>query len=377
MLSSSSTISNKNIKATVFGLLLLTNVVCAFSQSGEGLLVYYKVNPSIVKIDGQLTLYYELHFKNTSTDSIHLTYISSNDKLVLTAQYDENSIMEAFVNRSKKRSPKPTLASRDSAVVYLETRFSNPPAILDHTIHFDIVGKGSHTIAGPRVKCSTAQAAIIGPPLGKGNWAAVYDPSWLRGHRRVLFQQKGMEKIPGRFAIDFILLNDNGKYSNGDEDVVSNWLGYDADVLAVVDGTIVSVKNDFTESKTLSTHPSYPADKAAGNYISIDIGGGRFVFYEHLKPGSIKVKPGQKVMKGEVIASLGFTGQSTGPHLHFHLADANSPLGAEGIPFVFERFEVLGSYPDFSRFGKDKWTPVEEKNIITNERPGPNTVIRF
>jgi hypothetical protein len=56
----------------------------------------------------------------------------------------------------------------------------------------------------------------------------------------------------------------------------------------------------------------------------------------------------------------------------------DATLGAEGIPFVFERFEVLGSYPDFSKFGKDKWVPSDsENNLITNERPGPNTVIRF
>lgn len=71
-----------------------------------------------------------------------------------------------------------------------------------------------------------------------------------------------------------------------------------------------------------------------------------------MKPKSIKVKTGQKVKKGDAIASLGFTGQTTGPHLHFHEADADSPLGAEGIPFVFEQFEILGSYADFGILAK-------------------------
>jgi murein DD-endopeptidase MepM/ murein hydrolase activator NlpD len=207
---------------------------------------------------------------------------------------------------------------------------------------------------------------------------AIYDPTWLRGHRRVVFNVDGKQRIPGRFAIDFMLIDDEGKYFKGDEDLVSNWYGYNVDVLAVADGTVTSVKNDFPESAKLSTHPSYPAEKATGHYVSIDIGNGRFAFYEHLKPGSIVVTPGQKIKKGDVIASLGFTGQSTGPHLHFHLADADAPLAAEGIPFLFERFEVMGSYPDFSKFGKDKWVPSDpENNLITNERPGPNTVIRF
>jgi murein DD-endopeptidase len=102
----------------------------------------------------------------------------------------------------------------------------------------------------------------------------------------------------------------------------------------------------------------------------------QFAFYEHLKPKSIKVKKGQTVKKGDVIASLGFTGQTTGPHLHFHVADTDSPLGAEGIPFVFETFEMLGAYSDFTQFGKALWTPIN-KSIRYQERPLPNCVIEF
>jgi murein DD-endopeptidase MepM/ murein hydrolase activator NlpD len=129
----------------------------------------------------------------------------------------------------------------------------------------------------------------------------------------------------------------------------------------------------------LSKHLKYTADQATGNYISIKIGNNQFAFYEHLKPKSIKVKIGQKVKKGEVIASLGFTGQTTGPHLHFHVADDDSPLGAEGIPFVFEAFEVLGSYKDFGNFGKSLWTPLNDlKQLIRKqEQPSPNSVIKF
>src|SRR5690606_36874965 len=106
---------------------------------------------------------------------------------------------------------------------------------------------------------------------------------------------------------------------------------------------------------TLEGHPAYPAEMATGNCVSLDIGGGKFVFYEHLKPGSVSVVKGQRVRKGDTIDALGFTGQSTGPHLHFHLAGKNSPLGAEGIPFVFGVFENLGGFSDFRDLGRKKW----------------------
>lgn len=78
-----------------------------------------------------------------------------------------------------------------------------------------------------------------------------------------------------------------------------------------------------------------------------------------------------------MIASVGFTGSSSGPHLHFHVADANSPLGAEGIPFVLDRFEMVGAYPESGLFAREGWRPPTGAGggPRTAELPAPNTVI--
>src|SRR3546814_1338788 len=98
------------------------------------------------------------------------------------------------------------------------------------------------------------------------------------------------------------------------------------------------------ESETLSGRSRNALADASGNYLALDLGDGRHAFYEHLEPGSIRVAPGQRVRRGEVIAALGFTGDTTGPHLHFHVADGTSPLGSEGVAFVIDRFDVPGRY---------------------------------
>jgi murein DD-endopeptidase MepM/ murein hydrolase activator NlpD len=80
--------------------------------------------------------------------------------------------------------------------------------------------------------------------------------------------------------------------------------------------------------------------------VVIDIGGGRYAFYAHVQPGSLRVKVGDTVKRGQVLALVGNSGNSTEPHLHFHIVDGIAPgtstLGAEGVPYAIEQFEVLG-----------------------------------
>jgi murein DD-endopeptidase MepM/ murein hydrolase activator NlpD len=66
----------------------------------------------------------------------------------------------------------------------------------------------------------------------------------------------------------------------------------------------------------------------------LDLGGGTYAFYAHLQPGSLRVKNGDRVTRGRVLGLLGNSGNSTEPHLHFHVSDGMSPLGSEGLPYT-------------------------------------------
>jgi murein DD-endopeptidase MepM/ murein hydrolase activator NlpD len=268
-------------------------------------------------------------------------------------------------------------------VLYLELTLpasAPPPRALDHRIDYIVAGVETRAeVIGARTPVSDAAPPRLGAPLRGGPWAAIHHPEWPRGHRRVFYAVDGRARIPGRFAIDWVKLDANGRSTRGNKDRTANTLGHGAEVLAVADAVVAAVRDDMPESAAISAHPKHALGDATGNYVALDLGDGHYAFYEHLKPGSVRVAHGQRVRRGETIAALGFTGDSTGPHLHFHVADAASPLGAEGVPFVFERFDVLGRYGDIGKLGDAPWDSLPDELPVrrTAERPGVNVVVDF
>ena len=113
--------------------------------------------------------------------------------------------------------------------------------------------------------------------------------------------------------------------------------------LVVPAGTVVGVLDNVPETTPGGFPQSITAEKAGGNHVVVAIGGGRYAFYAHMQPGSVRVKVGQKVKVGQVLGLLGNSGNSDGPHLHFHIMSTPHPLEANGMPYRFSNFTVEGT----------------------------------
>ena len=87
----------------------------------------------------------------------------------------------------------------------------------------------------------------------------------------------------------------------------------------------------------------------AGNHIIIESGEG-YAVYAHAQTGSIAVSPGERVEAGRRLASVGHSGNSTAPHLHFQLMDHEDPRRAQGILCCFRQYEV---------YQQGRWNPVQ------------------
>lgn len=390
--------SVRRILGFVFPLLalVLTSPVVCKAQSRPRLLnsidVQIPVAPIPVRIAGKTHLAYELHITNFRTLDVALTRVEvldsyRNDRL---ASFQDSELAR-WLGRpgiGATLADKRLIGAGMRAVVYfwLPLDGAKPtPTSIRHRIELDMAGSAGMTheiVEDAPLAVGKNGPVVLSPPLRGGPWAAVYDPAMERGHRTFIYTINGRARIPARFAIDWIKIADDATRARGDTSKVANWHGHGADVLAVADGTVAQAKDDMSEAaETDAASGPVSMEDASGNHVVLDLGQGRYAFYEHLKSGSIKVRAGDRVGAGDVIGALGNSGSSSaGPHLHFHVADANATLAAEGLPHVFKSFRVVGAFESIDHFQSGKlWNPAPADTAGERklELPAANVVVTF
>ena len=343
--------------------------------------VTFRLAPVTFRQAGAMQLVHELHLTNfqPSDASIRAVTVHDADGREL-ARYADAELARRMTRpglRNDYATPQ-VIGPGMRAIVH--TWIATPPDApfvtrIAYTVDLAITRNGE--VLQTRVKSRAVPVTpVFGPeidaPLRGGPWIAIYDPLLKGGHRTAMYTLNGRVGIPGRFAIDFIAHPAEGALP---KERAADANGFGAEVLAVADGIIAIAVDGVSDA----TPPPITLELAPGNHIALDLGGNRFAFYEHLQRGSLRVKAGDRVMRGQVIARLGSSGSSSiGPHLHFHVADAASTLAAEGVPFVFRQFTDIGKFASLAALlSGDRWLPAGGARTYRQERPDPVSVIHF
>ncbi len=343
--------------------------------------VVVPIAPTAFKADGKWHLVYELHLNNMDRWDYRLTKVeaisgdASGRSLVAYAGTELETVMARPGQPGVTEKAK--LGGGTMAVVYMWVTLDTEqavPATIRQRLSVKIGTYPDEMIVETVAIPVTRGPIAISAPLRGDHWLAGNGPSNTSGHRKALIPIDGRAAIAQRFAIDWVRLRDEGKTFQGDEKDNKNYLAYGNDALAVADGVVTEVKDGIPENVPGINSRAVPItlETVGGNHVILDIGGGHFAFYAHLQPGSLRVKLGDKVRRGQVVGLVGNSGNSTEPHLHFHIENGSSPLGAEGLPYALASFEVVGHGWD--------WKPADAKGpaeVHKNEIPMENEVVNF
>ena len=354
-------------------------------------------NP-VLTADNRVHLVYELAFANSSPMFIEISKVEAVDPQGRILRAIDGAHLKAM---TKQYVGEPNMIpDGGSGIIFMDVSFANgealPRAIAARiTATRKIIGpdgKPAPMPAGQMVPANytftTAAtplgkpARVIEPPLRGSNWVASNGCcDRITPHRGALITVNGLMQAPERFALDWVQIDSKNRTSEGGYKTLTNWPFFGAPIYSVADGTVVNVYDEADEQVPGPSPTGITTDNIGGNMMVVDIGDGAFAFYAHLQRGTQRAKLGEKVKAGQVLGLLGNTGNSTAPHLHFHLMDGISPLNSNGLPYVFPKFTSSGVVPaeDEDLLEDGRTVRIEKKMTgeHVNQLPMDNQVVDF
>ncbi|RPK94453.1 MULTISPECIES: M23 family metallopeptidase [Streptomyces] len=137
---------------------------------------------------------------------------------------------------------------------------------------------------------------------------------------------------------------------------------FGAPLFAVADATVVRARDGQRDHLSRNSLPGLfylmlieggvrdmlGASRIIGNHVILDLGDSTYAVYAHVQRGSLQVKAGDTVRAGQRLGRVGNSGNTTEPHLHFHLMDGPDPDDARGIPFTWRGVGVPANGETFT-----------------------------
>jgi hypothetical protein len=308
----------------------------------------------VLGADNQVHLAYELFATNASSSVIKVEKVETLDAgapkgshLLSTLQgANLDQAIEPFV-QGASHTLQPAQVSR----IFMDVTIAKDarlPRSLEHQFSITSTPRSGDPTKATLVSGITDvildKAVSIGPPVQGSRWAAVggccFPPSF---HRTATLPVNGAFHGSQRFAVDLVQLDAQGRLFSGPKDRLSSYKYYGDKILSVADGVVVGAHDGEPENTPGKFPEKVTLQNVLGNYLVIDIGGGRYVFYAHMQPRSLRVGVGDQVKRGQEIGLLGDTGNTDAPHLHLHVIDGPGALSSNGLPFVIDSFGSEGT----------------------------------
>ena len=373
----------KHLIATIFAALLaFVAFPNAWAQSSNvvkirSLQIDTDVRPDVGQFvpadDGVQHLVYELFVTSWHyTKELRFAAVDVEDAATgkRLARFDSKALEDPFTLRITQYPGKAGPANRllppgRTAIITLDVKLppgASVPAAVRHRIQFEsdpnlqlIQDDGS--LSSELVSSSELMPIdrrpplVIDAPLRGGPWRCGNGFGFGNSHEAFYASNKiARMHVPQRFGCDFGKVDAKGDtLPSPFPDIISSsmFYSYGADVIAVADGRVVDIVDEVPENvpridgKVITPVPLTDRTNA-GNMVSLKIGEGQYAHYAHLQPGSLRVKEGDRVRKGQLLGKLGNSGNSGGPHLHFQVSSGPELNSSDFLPHVYRSYWLSG-----------------------------------
>jgi hypothetical protein len=302
--------------------------------------------------DGKDHVEYELLVVNVFSEPVTLSSVTVLDPAGKELMRIEGGTLAAATQTLFAKSATPVVPA--SAAVSVDVDLMLPPDTaperLTHRIAYALKADselalmvGSLEVDAPEVAVNRQPAIVIRPPLKGDGWLTTTACCKPNVHRDERIAIDGVRIETGEtFAVDWAKVK-NDRLFDGDGKRVEQYYGFGEDVLAIADGTVVSIHDGMPDQTPFVFMVPKSKSDYGGNNLILEIAPNVFAWYAHLRQGSITVKAGDAVKTGAPIAKLGNTGPSEGPHLHLGLINKPDPIAGRSLPFVFDSFTLVGA----------------------------------
>lgn len=333
--------------------------------------------------DGRVHLAYEVQLTNVLDQEVTLGSLGVLDRDVLLRELNGEQLADQ-TRILGTSTPTTKIGPAQTAVVWMDVTLDKDAAVPERLVH--AVGlslpqpkpplfPATMTIDIAPTAVQARKPLVISPPLTGPDWLNGDGCCGMSAHRLALNPIDGQLWAAERYAIDYVQLQPDGRLFSGDQAKLESYPYFGADIHAVSDGPVVAVVDGLPEQVPGKSPTGLPLDQYAGNHIIQDLGDGNYAMYAHIKTGAVKVKVGDRLTAGQVIGSVGNTGNSDAPHLHFQVMSTPDPLRSNGLPFVLTEFRLdsrLSESADGLLSGgpgpmQPGFTARDEKNVMPME----------
>jgi hypothetical protein len=319
--------------------------------------------------DGRVHLTYEVQLTNVLAQEVTLTSLVVLDRDVSLLKLAGEQLAD-WTRVVGNNAPTTKIGPAQTAIVWMDVVLdegTTAPERLVHAVGLSLpepnppLFPATMTIDVAPTDVEKHRPIVISPPLSGPDWLNGNGCCDISAHRRALNPIDGQLWAAERYAIDYVQLRPDGRLFSGDRAKLGSYSYFGADIHAVSDGPVVAAVDGLPEQIPGANPTGLPLDQYAGNHIVQDLGNGNYALYAHIKTGAVKVKVGDRLTAGQVIGSVGNTGNTDAPHLHFHVMSTPDPLRSNGLPFVFNEFSLDSRVAE----------PADNLNILFDGDPAP------